>query len=170
LSYWAFNLGNDQSGFRTFVIWIFSKIYTNVVELSLFLFKIKIMIANLSQDDFDIKVLNADKPVILELWGLRCSFCEKLDPIFKQAAKDADESADFYQMLVNDNIELARKLKVMGVPMILFYQHGVLVAKMKGLQSGVKILKQLDRIKNYSPEEAKKNEYRPLLKRIFGKK
>ena len=126
------------------------------------------MIANLSQDEFEEKVLAADKPVVLELWGLRCSFCEKLDPIFKQAANDAGESAYFYQMLVNDNIELARKLKVMGVPMMLFYHHGVLVAKMKGLQSGVKILKQLDKIKDYTPDEAKEKEYKPFLKRIFG--
>ena len=128
------------------------------------------MITNLTQEEFEEKVLKSTKPVVLEMWGLRCSFCEKLDPIFKKAAKDAGESADFYQMLVNDNIELARKLKVMGVPMMLFYHHGVLVAKMKGLQSGVKILKQLDKIKDYTPEEAKKNEYRPLLKRIFGGK
>lgn len=128
------------------------------------------MVTDLSQDDFKVKVLEADRPVIVELWGHRCSFCEKLDPIFKQAALDANDSADFYQLLVNDNIELARKLKVMGVPMILFYHHGILVAKMKGLQSGVKILKQLDKIKNYSLEEAKKNEYKPLLKRIFGRK
>ncbi len=128
------------------------------------------MVANLSQEEFEEKVLNAKKPVVVEMWGLRCSFCEKLDPIFKKAAEDAGNKADFYQMLVNDNIELARKLKIMGVPMMLFYHHGVLVAKMKGLQSGVKILKQLDKIKDYTPKEAKENEYKPLLKRIFGKK
>lgn len=125
---------------------------------------------NLSQEEFEEKVLQSDKPVVLEMWGLRCSFCEKLDPIFKEAAEEAGEAAHFYQLLVNDNIELARKLKVMGVPMMLFYQHGILVAKMKGLQSKVKILKQLDKIKDYTPEAARENEYRSLLKRIFRKK
>jgi len=125
---------------------------------------------NLSQDDFEKKVLKSEKPVVLgKVFKDNFVYYSPL-PIFKEAAKEAGETADFYQMLVNENIELARKLKVMGVPMILFYHHGVLVAKMKGLQSRVKILKQLDKIKDYTPEEAKKNEYRPLLKRIFGKK
>ncbi len=127
------------------------------------------MVKDLSQKEFEEKVLKSDKPVVVEFWGLRCSFCEKLDPIFKEAAEKAGDDAYFYQMLVNENMELARKLRIMGVPMIFFFQHGILVAKMQGLQSGVKILKQLDKIKDYSPEEAEKKRYKPFLKRIFGK-
>ncbi len=128
------------------------------------------MIANLVQTDFEQKVIQADKPVALEIWGLRCSFCEKLDPVFKQAGKEVGDKAYFYQLLANENMELTRQLKVMGVPMILFYQHGVLVGKMKGLQSGAKILAKIDKIKDYTPEQAKENEYKSLIKRIFGRK
>lgn len=126
------------------------------------------MIANFDQKDFETKVLQADKPVALEIWGLRCSFCEQLDPIFKQAGKEIGEEAYFFQMLANENIELTRKLKVMGVPMILFYQHGVLVGKMKGLQTETKILAKINEIKSYSPEEAKKHVYKSFFKRLFG--
>ncbi len=123
----------------------------------------------LNQAEFDEKVLKAKKPVVVEIWGLRCSFCEKLDPIFKEAASEMGETASFYQLLANDNIELSRKLKVMGVPMMLFYIHGVLIAKMKGLKSKKQILSQLEKMKNYTPKEAEKNKYKTILKRLLGK-
>ena len=127
------------------------------------------MTQELKEEDFKDKVLNnSTKPVVVEVWASWCHNCKTLDPIFKATAKDLNEKAEFYQLKVDDNQTLVKSLKLMGVPTLLFYRHGVLIAKKPGVKSQKTITKIIQPLINYSQDEAMENKYVGLLKRIFG--
>jgi len=127
------------------------------------------MILELKEEDFHPKVLDNNlKPVVVEVWASWCHNCKTLDPIFKAAAEEHGEKADFYQLKADDNRDLVKSLKIMGVPTLLFYKHGVLIAKKPGVKSQKAITKILEPLFEYSQEEAEENKHVGLLKRIFG--
>ena len=127
------------------------------------------MILELNEKEFQTKVLdNKHKPVVLEVWASWCLNCKTLEPIYKASAAELKDKANFYQLKADDNRELTRSLKIMGVPTLLFYRHGVLIAKKPGVRSQKSIGKILDPLYSYSKEEAEANVHKGFFKRIFG--
>ena len=127
------------------------------------------MTLELKEEDFQAKVLGNDtKPVVIEVWASWCHNCKTLEPIYKASAEELKDKADFYKLKADDNMELTKSLKIMGVPTLLFYRHGVLIAKKPGVRSKKSISKILDPLYAYSKEEAETNIHKGLLKRLFG--
>ena len=127
------------------------------------------MTLELKEEDFQTKVLeNNAKPVVVEVWASWCHNCKTLEPIFKASAEQLKDKVDFYQLKADDNKDLVKSLKIMGVPTLLFYSHGVLIYKKPGVRSQKSIMKILDTMFAYSQEEAEANIHKGLLKRIFG--
>jgi thioredoxin 1 len=127
------------------------------------------MTQELKEEDFKEKVLNnSTKPIVVEIWASWCHNCKTLDPIYKATAEDLSDKAEFYQLKVDDNQSLVKSLKLIGVPTLMFYKHGVLIAKKPGVKSQKTITKILEPLINYSKEEAMANKHVGLLKRIFG--
>jgi thioredoxin 1 len=127
------------------------------------------MTLELKEEDFQAKVLDNDtKPVVVEVWASRCHHCKTLEPIYKASAEDLKDKAYFYQLKADDNMELTKSLKIMGVPTLLFYKHGVLIAKKPGVRSKKSISKILSPLFSYSKGEAESNIHKGLFKRIFG--
>ena len=127
------------------------------------------MTLELKEEDFQAKVLDStSKPVVVKVWATRCHHCKTLEPIYKASAEELKDKADFYQLNAEDNMALVRSLKIMGVPTLLFYQHGVLISKKAGVRSQKAISKILDPLYSYSKEDAEANVHKGLLKRIFG--
>lgn len=127
------------------------------------------MTQELKEEDFKEKVLNnSTKPVVIEVWASWCHNCKTLDPIYKATAEELNEKAEFYQLKVDDNQTLVKSLKLMGVPSLLFYRHGILIAKKPGVKSQKAITKIIETLVDYTVEEAMANKHVGLLKRIFG--
>lgn len=127
------------------------------------------MTIDLKEEDFQAKVLdNKSKPVVLEVWASWCHNCKTLDPIFNASAEELKDKAEFYKLKADDNRDLTKSLKIMGVPTLLFYRHGVLIAKKPGVRSQKSISKILDPLYEYSKEEAEANIHKGLLKKLFG--
>lgn len=99
-----------------------------------------------------------------------CDNCKALVPIFEKTGKKLESIADFNYLSVDDNKELAKSLKIMGVPTMLFYRHGVLIAKKVGNQSPNTMKKIVNSMVELTPEEANAKEYRSFFSKLFGKK
>jgi thioredoxin-like negative regulator of GroEL len=128
------------------------------------------MIEEINQANFDEKVIRSNEPVVLKVWGSRCHNCNTMAPIFEATAADSQQQAKFYSLKADDNIELVRRLKIMGVPTLLFYHHGVLLAKKIGVLSQKSITKILAPIIVLSPADAEAGKYRSWWSRLTKKK
>ena len=127
------------------------------------------MTIDLKEEDFQAKVLdNISKPVVIEVWASWCHNCKTLEPIYNASAEELKDKAEFYKLKADDNRDLTKSLKIMGVPTLLFYKHGVLIAKKPGVRSQKSISKILDPLYEYSKEEAEDNIHKGLFKKLFG--
>ena len=127
------------------------------------------MTIELKEEDFQAKVLdNNSKPVVIEVWASWCHNCKTLDPIYNASAEELKDRADFFKLKADDNMDLTKSLKIMGVPTLLFYKHGVLISKKPGVRSQKSITKILDPLYEYSKEEAEANIHKGLFKKLFG--
>ncbi len=127
------------------------------------------MSLELKAAEFAQKVLHSSKPVVVDVWASWCHNCKTLEPIFRETATEYGARADFYLLKADENRELVKSLKIMGVPTLLFYRHGVLIAKKPGVRSKKEIAKLLEPLYDYNSEEAIANEHKGLWQRLFGR-
>lgn len=89
---------------------------------------------DITLDDFEEKVLKADKPVLIDYYAAWCSPCHMMSPIVAELAK---EQNDFYVYKVNVDIEveLATIEKIASIPTFIVYKDGKKVNTQLGVQT-----------------------------------
>ncbi len=129
-----------------------------------------IMNLQLNQDEFAGKVLDEQEhPVLVEVWASWCGNCRALEPVIKEVARELAGQAKVYQLKADDNQQLVKELKIMGVPALLYYRHGVLVKKKLGIKSKKKIIETLTEMTGYDRQQASERQYKSWWQRLFGK-
>lgn len=121
----------------------------------------------LTNTNFEEKVSATDKPVIVKFLTPSCPNCKRLAPTYDATAADNASKATFFKLNAEDYLSVAKKFKVMAVPALLFFRHGILVKKKSGAISQAEMERIIEAIAPYSKEEAETNEYKPFLKRLF---
>lgn len=123
----------------------------------------------LTNQNFDTKVLENDEVTVVYFMTPTCPNCKWQDHIFEATLKEGEQSAAYFKLNAHDYLDVAKSYKVMGVPTLLFFKHGYLVKKKSGVQKQQKIEKIIDSIKDYSPEEARDNQYKSFFQKILGR-
>ncbi len=126
-------------------------------------------INELNSANYKELVKSVDKPVAVMVKASWCHNCKALVPVFEKTAEEMEGIADFHYLTVDDNQALAKSIKIMGVPTMLFYMHGVLIAKKLGNQSPKSIKNVIESMATLTPEEANDQEYRSFFSKLFGR-
>ncbi|MDC9722052.1 MAG: thioredoxin family protein [Urechidicola sp.] len=69
-----------------------------------------------------------------------------------------------HKLNAQNNLDLVKQFKVMGVPTLLFFNHGVLVDKKTGVINQLKIEKRLTPLLSYTKEIAAKKQVTGFFK------
>lgn len=123
------------------------------------------MLESLSSQNFTDKVLKSTKPVLVKIYTNSCPNCKVLEPIVKETASANPSDFSFYKLDAQDNLELVKKYKILGVPTLLFFSHGILVDKKTGVINQQKIEKRLNPLLTYTKESAAKRQITGFFKR-----
>lgn len=92
-------------------------------------------ILEITTENFDEKVMNSDKPVMLDFWATWCGPCRMQAPIFDACAEKNADTAVFGKVNVDEQPELAREYEVMSIPTILVIKGGEVAFRAVGVQS-----------------------------------
>jgi len=84
--------------------------------------------------DFKEKVLQADKPVLVDFWGSWCIPCKQMEAMVKELAEKRTD-VDIYKMNVSKNPVTAKEYNVMGVPTFVLFEKGKEKARVIAAQS-----------------------------------
>ncbi len=86
----------------------------------------------LTDANFEEKVIQADKPVLVDFWAEWCGPCRMVGPIVSELAGEYKDKVVVGKLDVDSNPEVAMKFGIRNIPTILFFKNGEVVDKQVG--------------------------------------
>jgi len=87
---------------------------------------------SLTTDDFDERVLRADKPVLVDFWAEWCPPCKMIAPILEQIEVEYAGRLTVAKLNGDDHPEIAARYGVLGFPTLNLYRDGEVVLQIVG--------------------------------------
>ena len=92
------------------------------------------MALRINAENFEEKVLKADKPVLVDFYSDSCIPCKQMAGILGDIEDENEDDIYIYKVNVNYDRELAEKYKVMSVPTVICFVNGKAKGKTVGLK------------------------------------
>ena len=92
-------------------------------------------IVYVTDDSFDDDVLQSNKPVLVDYWAEWCGPCKMIAPILEEVSGDYDDKLTIAKLDVDANQGTSMKYGVRGVPTLMLFKDGNVVATRVGALS-----------------------------------
>ena len=99
---------------------------------------------SVDDSNFDQMVLQADKPVLVDLWAAWCRPCLMVAPILDELAEEYDGRINFVKVDVDQNPKTATKYGIMSIPTLLIFKNGEPVSHLVGVRPKEELKQSLD--------------------------
>ena len=99
-------------------------------------------VIHITAANFDAIVNQNEKPVLLDFWAPWCGPCKMIAPLVEEIA---EERGDIIvgKINVDDEMELARKFRIVSIPTLIVMKNGEKAATALGYRPKADILKLL---------------------------
>ena len=101
-------------------------------------------IKQVSNDSFESDVLKADAPVLVDYWAEWCGPCKMIAPILDEVSRDYADKLNVAKVNVDENQEIASKYGIRGIPTLMLFRNGTVVATKVGALSKSQLTAFLD--------------------------
>lgn len=91
------------------------------------------MAIQITETEFDQKVLQASKPVLVDFFATWCGPCKVMLPILDEVAQEVYGFAEVYKVDVDQARELSQRYNVMSVPTLLVFKNGAIAQQFMGI-------------------------------------
>jgi len=100
-------------------------------------------VIQVSDQDFEAKVLESDRPVLVDFWAEWCVPCHMVSPVIEEIARDHANELTAVKLNVDDNPETTRKYAVMSIPTLIVFKAGKELARVVGARGKDAILREI---------------------------
>ena len=99
---------------------------------------------NFTEAGWETEVLKSAQPVLVDFWATWCAPCRAMTPIIDQLATDYAGKARIGKLNVDENPHVAALYQVRGIPTMLLFKNGALVASKVGSTNRGELQKLID--------------------------
>ena len=90
------------------------------------------IVIEFSDDNFELEVLKADVPVLVDFWAEWCGPCQALAPTVAELAEEYKDKVKVGKVNVDSNGNLATNYGVRSIPTLLIFQNGTILNQIVG--------------------------------------
>jgi thioredoxin 1 len=81
-------------------------------------------LTNVSDDNFQAEVLEAEQPVLVDFWAPWCGPCRMVAPVLEEIAAEQAEKLRVVKLNIDDNQRTAAQYGVMSIPTMIVFKNG----------------------------------------------
>ena len=97
----------------------------------------------LTKDNFKETVMEADQPVLIDLWATWCGPCKMIAPIITEIAEERNDIV-VCKVNVDEEEELSAQFGISSIPTLVVIKNGKVTAKSVGYRPKAEILNLLE--------------------------
>lgn len=102
------------------------------------------LIGNVTDEDFEARVLKADGPVLVDFWAEWCVPCHMVSPVVEEIGRDKGERLQVAKLNIDENPGVTRQFGVMSIPTLMLFKDGAEAARVVGARGKDALLKEID--------------------------
>jgi thioredoxin 1 len=100
-------------------------------------------LSDVTDNNFQAEVLEADKPTLVDFWAPWCGPCRVVGPVLEEIAQERDDLR-IVKLNVDDNQQTAAQYGVMSIPTMILFKHGQVAHKIVGAYPKKKLQAELE--------------------------
>lgn len=85
-------------------------------------------IISVTEANFEKTITEANKPVLVDFWADWCGPCKRIAPIFEEVAQEYADKVIFAKLNVDQNPSISHKFGIRGIPTLLLFKEGQVIA------------------------------------------
>jgi thioredoxin 1 len=102
-------------------------------------------IQTFTDGNFDVDVLKAETPVLVDFWAEWCGPCRAMEPSITALAGDYVGKVSVGKLNVDDNPSVTMRYMVRGIPTVMLFKGGEIVDQVVGLVDKGTLKQMLDK-------------------------
>jgi thioredoxin 1 len=102
------------------------------------------MALELTDANFDEKVISSEKLSVVDFWAEWCGPCRAIGPVIEELSKEYTGRVNVGKVNVDHNPQLSINYGVTSIPAILFIKEGKVVDKLVGAQPKTNFVKKIE--------------------------
>jgi len=88
-------------------------------------------ISEVTDDNFQAEVIEADTPVLVDFWAPWCGPCRVVAPVLEEIAGER-EDLKIVKLNVDENQQTAAQFQVLSIPTLILFRNGEVAKKVIG--------------------------------------
>jgi len=98
---------------------------------------------DVTDNNFHVEVLEADKPVLVDFWAPWCGPCRIIAPHLEELAGER-EDLEVVKLNVDENPQTAARYGVMSIPMLLLFKGGQPIHQIIGAMPKSRLVQEIE--------------------------
>ncbi len=103
------------------------------------------MVVEINSENFNSEVIKNEGITVVDFFADWCGPCRKLSPILEEVEQELSQKVKFTKINTDENIEMAKKYQVSGLPTLMVFKNGEPTERMVGLMPKSSIITNIEK-------------------------
>ncbi|NLT55025.1 MAG: thioredoxin [Actinomycetales bacterium] len=96
-----------------------------------------------TDDTFEVDVIQADKPIVVDFWAPWCGPCRQVSAVLEEISAEYGDRIGVVMVNTDENPKVAAQYGIIGLPTVNVYDKGELVKSIRGAKPKMLMLREL---------------------------